>query len=87
MKGWLGWGTSGTPTQLFWEGRLVTSQRGVCTSMNKFFIDDIKRLRNAIHAQTSDPLRKLKEATRGRQYSFRLSRVYQGSEKLICHRG
>ena len=36
VKGWLGWGTSGTPTQLFWEGRLVTSPRGLFTAMNKF---------------------------------------------------
>ena len=28
VKGWLGWGTSGSPTQLFWEGRMVASPSG-----------------------------------------------------------
>ena len=67
VKGWLGWGTSGTPTQLFWEGSLVTSPRGFFTTMNKFFLDKIKRLRNAIPTQTADPLRRMKEAMQGRK--------------------
>ena len=77
VKGWLGWGTSGTPTQLFWEGRLVTSPRGICTTMNKFFIDKIRRLRNNIPALTADPLKRLKEAMRSRQCSFKLAAVQE----------
>ena len=52
VKGWLGWGTSGTPTQLFWEGRLVTSPRGLCTTMNRFVLDKIIRLRPAVEEET-----------------------------------
>ena len=83
VKGWLGWGTSGTPSQLFWEGRLVTSPRGLCTAMNKFFLDKIKRLRNSIPVQTSDPLQRMKEARRGRQSSFKLKPVEE--ETVLKH--
>ena len=75
VKGWLGWGTSGTPTQLFWEGQLVTSPRGLCTTMNRFFLDKIRRLRNGIPAQSDDPLKRLKEAMDGRQCSFKPTAV------------
>ena len=32
VKGWLGWETSGTPTQLLWEGRIVTSPAGLAST-------------------------------------------------------
>ena len=75
VKGWLGWGILGTPSQLFWEGTLVTTPRGLSTAMNKFFLDKIKRLRNGIPAQTADPLRGLREAMQGRNCSLSLGRV------------
>ena len=75
VKGWLGWGSSGTPTQLFLEGRIVTSPAGLVSSMNRFFLDKIQRLRNSIPAPTGDPLRKLKEAMRGRECSFKIKPV------------
>ena len=48
VKSWLGWGTSGTPTQLFWEGRLITSPLDLANSMNRFFLQKIQILRNSI---------------------------------------
>ena len=75
VKSWLGWGTSGTPTQLFWEGKMVTSPSGLAATMNRFFLDKIRRLRNNIPLPTADPLKKLKEAMLGRQCSFTLKPV------------
>jgi hypothetical protein len=77
VKGWLGWGSSGTPTQLFWEGRMVTSPAGLASSMNRFFLDKIQRLRNSIPAPSADPLRKFKEAMRGRDCSFTIKPVQE----------
>ena len=66
VKGWLGWGTSGTPTQLFLEGKMVTSPSGLSSVMNRFFLDKIRRLRENIPLPTTDSLTKLREAMRGR---------------------
>ena len=75
VKGWLGWGSTGPPTQLFSEGRVVTSPAGIASSMNRFFLDKIKKLREKIPQVVSDPLGKLKEAMRNRASSFCLQQV------------
>ena len=67
VKGWLGWNSGGPPTQLFSEGRLTTKPAGLATTMNKFFINKIKDLRQKIPAVNIDPLKYLKEAMRGRR--------------------
>ena len=75
VKGWLGWGSAGTPTKLFSDGRLVTSPGGLAACMNNFFLDKIKRLRQNIPAATADPLMKLREATSHRNCSLNLKLV------------
>ena len=60
VKGWLGWGSAGPPTQLFYKGRIVTKPAGLASSMNNFFIDKIKGLRDKIPLANSDPLKKLR---------------------------
>ena len=75
VRGWLGWGISATPTQIFWEGSLVTSPKGLCMAMNKFFLEKIRKLRDSIPEPTADPLKRLKEAMQGRQCSFQLDKV------------
>ena len=42
VKGWLGWGSGGTPTKLYSGGELVTSPTGLSSTMNKFFLSKIK---------------------------------------------
>ena len=51
-----------TPYQLFYEGRIVTRPAGLASSMNKFFIEKVKTLRQNIPVVATDPLKKLKEA-------------------------
>ena len=75
VKGWLGWGGGGPPTQLFSGGRIVTSPAGLASASNNFFLDKIKRLRENIPATNSDPLSKLRDAMQGRQCSFNLQQV------------
>ena len=75
VKGWLGWGGGGPPTQLFTGGRIVTSPAGIASAINNFFIDKIRRLRGNIPAAISDPLSKLREAMHNRQCSFKMKPV------------
>ena len=75
VKSWLGWGGGGTPTQIFSDGKMVTSPAGLASSMNRFFLDKIKRLRNSIPAVLTDPLAKMKEAMRSRSCSLHLKSV------------
>ena len=75
VKGWLGWGSVGTPTQLFWEGKMVTSPIGLATAMNDFFLAKINGLRNGIPPTTGDPTKKLREAMRVRKCTFQMKKV------------
>ena len=75
VKSWLGWTNTGPPTQLFYEGRIVTRPAGLARSMNKFFIDKVKTLRQNIPVVATDPLKKLKEAMEHRQCRFRIKPV------------
>jgi hypothetical protein len=86
VKGWLGWGGGGPPTQLFSQDRIVSSPAGLSTTINKFFIEKIKRLRENIPAAMSDPLSKLREAMQNRQCSFHLQPVSE-SEVLKLIKG
>ena len=62
VKGWLGWNTAGAPSQLFYEGRMITRPAGLAASMNSFFIKKVKDLRNKIPLSNFDPLKYMKEA-------------------------
>ena len=75
VKGWLGWSSGGPPTQLFYEGRIVTKPLGLATSMNKFIIDKIKLLRQKIPMVNCDPLKYLKEAMSNRKCKFILKKL------------
>ena len=76
VKGWLGWGSSGTPTNLFWEGRMVSSPAGLASTMNRFFLDKIKNLRNGIPPPTEDAVKKLRESHERKKLYFQ----YEGSD-------
>ena len=72
VKGWLGWNSGGTPTQLFYEGRLITRPAGLALSMNKFFLSKIENLREKIPPAALDPLKYFKQAMIGRTCTFRI---------------
>ena len=85
VKSWLGWGGGGTPTQLYSEGKMISSPAGLASTMNKFFLDKIKRLRNIIPAAVTDPLAKMKEAMANRRCSFQLSKVEEKDVLKVIH--
>ena len=45
VKSWLGWTTSGAPSQLFVDGRLETRPSGLAESMNKFCVQKVINLK------------------------------------------
>ena len=75
MKGWVGWNSGGTPSQLFFDGNIITKPIGLATSMNKFFIRKIKDLRSKIPSTYKDPLQYLKEAMKSRTCKFSLNHL------------
>ena len=70
MKGWLNWKSSGPPSQLFSEGRIVNTPSGLAETMNKFFINKVVQLRQGIPLNATDPLKTLKETMSERTCSF-----------------
>ena len=61
IKGWLSWNKAGPPSQLFDQGKLITSPAALATTMNTFFMNKVTMLRNSIPDTHNDPLSKLKE--------------------------
>ena len=55
----------------------MTSPGGLASTMNRFFLDKIRKLRNNVPLPTSDPVKKLREAMRGKQCSFRIKQVQE----------
>ena len=54
---------------------MVTSPAGLSSTMNKFFVDKIRRLRDSVPFVITDPLTKMKEAMSSRRCSFILKNV------------
>ena len=86
VKTWLGWSNTGPPTQLFCEGRIVTRPAGIASSMNKFFIEKVKTLRQNIPMVDRDPLKQMKEAMKDNQCKFKIRTVSE-EEVLKLIRG
>ena len=61
--------------QLFHEGRIVTKPAGIASSMNKFFIEKVKTLRQTIPIVDRDPLKQMKEAMQENQCKFTIRPV------------
>ena len=86
VKNWIGWNNTGQPTQLFCEGRIVTRPAGIASSMNKFFIEKVKTLRQNIPIVDVDPLKRMKEAMKDKQCKFKI-RVVSEEEVLKLIKG
>ena len=83
VKGWLNWGNSGPPTQLFHNGNLINSPAGLSSTMNTFFIDKVRLLRNSISVADHDPLYKLRDSMKDRDCSLMFKAVHPKEIKKI----
>ena len=75
IKGIIGWSNLGPPTKLFHEGKFVNSPSGLARTLNNYFINKVKGLRQSIPVVEVDPLSKLRESMRKRQCTFKLKLV------------
>ena len=75
VKGWLGWNTGGTPKQLFWQGKMISSPSGLALAMNTFFLEKIEKLRNNIPTVAGNPIQKLEDAMKKRSCRFTIKSV------------
>ena len=76
IKGWLNWKASGPPTQLFADGSLISSPKALATTMNRYFISKVDRLRQGIPRNNSDPLKVLRKTMADRSCSFHFKPVH-----------
>ena len=74
-KSMLGWSSGGPPTQLYHLGAYICSPSGLATTMNKFFLEKVRRLREGIPATNTDPLAWMKESMVNRSCSFSFNPV------------
>ena len=58
-KSMLGWTYLGPPTQLYRQGKYVSTPSGLATTMNHFFLDKIRKLRESMPGTNYDPLSKI----------------------------
>ena len=69
----VGWSQSGPPSQLYIQGKHVTSTKAIASTMNRFYIDKQQKIIAGIPESATDPLIKLKERMIGREgrYAFK----------------
>ena len=80
----VGWSKSGPPTQLYIDGKHITSPKAIASEMNKFYIDKQKKIIADIPIVNTDPLLRLRERMEGRQGSFSFKEVTEKEvHKLI----
>ena len=77
VKSFLGWNSSGPPSQLFYNGQYINSPAGLASTMNNFFVQKIQGLRQKIPRVDIDPLAKIKEVFNDRNCTFKFKPVGQ----------
>ena len=80
VKSWLSWGNSGPPSKLIDNGTLVTSPKKLAETMNKFFVQKVKKLKESIPSSNKNPCSKLRESMASRKCSFSIQPV--GPEEI-----
>ena len=60
ILGWLDWKSSGSPTQLYHNGKMLNKPSEIADCQNEFFVNKVKYIRENLPAQVSDPLAKLR---------------------------
>ena len=75
VKRILNWEGGGPPSQLFYEGRMLTKPAAVASAINTFFVKKVKSIIAGIPRVDMDPLAKLRERMAARQCSLTLRPV------------
>ena len=86
LKLWLGWSKGGPPTRLIQNGRIITRPRDLAETMNKYFINKIKLLREKLPTNLGNPLDLVSKLMRNRKTSFQFKPVHPDEiDKIITN--
>ena len=84
MKGILNWTRSGSPSQLFYRGSLISKPQELSETQNQYFLEKISLIRQNLPPSVTDPLAVLRSIMAGRSCSFSFSAVHpEEVEKVI----
>ena len=75
VKSILNWNSTGPPSQLLDNGKIINSPAGLASTMNTFFISKIKKLIKGIPKTENDPLAKMRETMKNRNCTFKLREI------------
>ena len=79
----LNWQSSGSPNQLFYQGRLISKPQELADAQNQYFIDKINLLIENLPAAVLDPLLTLRSLMLGRSCCFSFSAVPPGKNPKL----
>ena len=74
--GWLGLKSSGSPSQLFYNGKLINKPLEIADCLNNYFVNKIRLIQEKLSPPKSDPLAPLMNIMENRSSSFKLSSVH-----------
>ena len=76
ILGWLDWKNCGSPTQLFYEGKLINKPSEIADAQNEYFINKVGLIQQKLPHSGSDPLAILKRLMQYRSTTFKLQSVH-----------
>ena len=83
VKGILKWKNSGSPNQLFYNGKLLSKPQELADAQNEFFLSKIDIIRRNLPPPSCDPLQTLKKIMNGRTCNFSLSPAHPEEVKKV----
>ena len=76
VLGWFGWKNCSSPSQLFYNGKLISKPLEVANSQNEYFVSKIKTIQQNLPPPKSDPLGPLRLLMQNRLSTFHLCSVH-----------
>ena len=66
VMGWLGWGSSGSPTKLYSGAKVETSPQRMANIMNHYYVNKVAEIQAALPPPSEEPLARLRAVMAGR---------------------
>ena len=76
VMGWLGWKNCGSPSQLFYGGRLINKPIEIANIQNEYFVKKVNLIQQNLPSSSSDPLAILKGLMQYRSSIFHIKSVH-----------
>ena len=76
IKNWLGWSSGGPPSRLSVNGSIISKPSELAKTMNRFFIEKVRNLRQNLPGSSGNPLDPVRKLMKNRKCSFQLRCVH-----------